>query len=45
MMSKHRVEHGAKYDDTDDDAYPQTHLVNLLDAHTHFRDARAHIEL
>lgn len=43
-VCKHRVEHGAKHDDADDDAYPQAHMMQLLQALAHLGDAGAHVE-
>ena len=43
-MCKHRIEHGAKNNNADDNTYPQTDVMNLLDTNAHFGNARAHIE-
>jgi len=42
-MCKHRVEHRTDYDDADNDAYPKSYVVELLQARTHVSDTRAHI--
>ena len=44
-MGKHRVKHGAEDDDTDNDADPQTHVVNLLNALAHFGNAGPHVHI
>lgn len=41
-MCKHRVEHRTDYDDADNDAYPKSYVVELLDARTHVSDNHAH---
>lgn len=43
-MREHRIEHSAEYNDANDDAYPKTDVMNVLDTHTHFGDARAHVD-
>ncbi len=43
-MCKHRIEHGAKNNDADDNTDPQSHMMDLLDAKAHVGNARAHIE-
>ena len=43
-MGEDRVEHRAEYDDTNDDANPQSHVMDLLDTHAHFGDAGTHVE-